>query len=80
MGPVEEPYLTAFPLPTDFFGLLLTGRYSLVECYYLTTPKVSWMMTLIGDPLYRPFARNPALTLADLETVDVRLDPSRIVP
>jgi uncharacterized protein (TIGR03790 family) len=61
LGPVEEPYLTAFPRATDFFGLLLTGKYTLVECYYLTIPHVSWMMTLIGDPLYNPFRAHPAL-------------------
>ena len=61
LGPVEEPFITAFPLPTEFFGLLLTGRWPLADCYYLTTPHVSWMMTLIGDPLYRPFAANPLL-------------------
>lgn len=66
IGPVREPYLAAFPLPVDFFGLLLTGRYSLVECYHLSTPYLSWMMVLIGDPLYRPFAADPQLTPADV--------------
>jgi uncharacterized protein (TIGR03790 family) len=68
LGPVEEPYLTAFPRATEFFGLLLTGKYTLVECYYLTTPYVSWMMTLIGDPLYNPFGARPALS--GLEKLD----------
>jgi len=61
LGPVEEPYLTAFPPPSEFFGLLLGGRLSLAECYYQTVSHVSWMLTLIGDPLYRPFAAHPAL-------------------
>jgi uncharacterized protein (TIGR03790 family) len=55
MGPVYEPYLAAFPRPEQFFGLLLQGELTLVECYYRTLPYNSWMMTLIGDPLYRPF-------------------------
>jgi uncharacterized protein (TIGR03790 family) len=55
MGPVYEPYLMAFPRPEQFFGLLLEGKLTLVECYYRTMPFNSWMMTLIGDPLYRPF-------------------------
>ena len=55
MGPVYEPYLVAFPRPEEFFSLLLRGELTLVECYSLTTPFDSWMMTLIGDPLYRPF-------------------------
>jgi uncharacterized protein (TIGR03790 family) len=55
IGPVYEPYLIAFPRPEEFFALLLQGDLTLVECYYRTQPFNSWMMTLIGDPLYRPF-------------------------
>ena len=57
MGPVYEPYLSAFPRPNEFFAVLLQGDLTLVECYYRTKPFNSWMMTLIGDPLYRPFAK-----------------------
>ncbi len=55
LGPIGEPYLDAFPLPTEFFGLLLTGKYSLVEAFYLSSRHVSWRMVLIGDPLYNPW-------------------------
>lgn len=55
IGPVYEPYLAAFPRPDEFFAVLLRGDRTLVECYYMTQPFNSWMMTLIGDPLYRPF-------------------------
>jgi hypothetical protein len=34
--------------------LLLTGKYSLAEIYYLTSRYVSWRMVLLGDPLYNP--------------------------
>ncbi len=63
IGPVAEPYLTSFPPPERFFGLLLSGRYSLVECYAYTVPHASWMQMLLGDPLYRPFARKPLLSV-----------------
>ncbi len=56
LGPVDEPYLDAFPLPTEFFGLLYSGKYSLVEAYYLSKRYVSWRMVLFGDPLYRPWS------------------------
>jgi uncharacterized protein (TIGR03790 family) len=56
VGPVEEPYIQAFPVPEIFFRLLVEGDLSLAECYALATPWVSWRMVLIGDPLYRPFA------------------------
>ena len=66
IGSVDEPYLSAFPLPEAFFPLLLTGKYSLAECYWLTAPQTSWRMMLIGDPLYRPFAANPQLDINEL--------------
>ncbi len=57
LGPVGEPYLDAFPLPTEFFGLLYSGQYSLVEAYYLSKRYLSWKMVLFGDPLYRPWIK-----------------------
>jgi len=66
LGPVAEPFLGAFPPPRDFFALLMTGKWTLGECYYRTVPWHSWMMTLVGDPLYRPFAKKPALKVDDL--------------
>jgi len=63
LGPVDEPFLTAFPAPEQFFPLLLTGKYTIAECYWRTTPKVSWQMTLIADPLYNPFKANPKTTV-----------------
>ena len=55
IGPVYEPYLVSFPRPNEFFAMLLQGNLTLVECYYRSNPFNSWMMTLIGDPLYKPF-------------------------
>jgi len=55
IGPVWEPYVQAFPLPEVFFGMLVSGRWSLVECYFASQPYLSWQMVLVGDPLYRPF-------------------------
>jgi uncharacterized protein (TIGR03790 family) len=59
IGPVYEPYLFAFPRPEEFFALLLRGELTLVECYYRTQPLNSWMMVLIGDPLYTPYKNLP---------------------
>lgn len=67
LGSVGEPYLDAFPEPARFTTLLLTGKYSLAEVYYLTSRYISWRMVLFGDPLYnpmrgrsRPTAHSPA--------------------
>jgi uncharacterized protein (TIGR03790 family) len=66
IGPVNEPYLHAFPAADEFLPLVLAGRLTLAEAYWRTIPMTSWMMSLIGDPLYRPFAVNPALRAEDL--------------
>jgi uncharacterized protein (TIGR03790 family) len=66
LGPVAEPYLTSFPRPRDFFGLLLTGQYTLAEVYWHTCPLTSWMQTLLGDPLYTPFKNKPLLQVEDV--------------
>ncbi len=65
LGSVGEPYLDAFPEPARFTRLLLSGKYPLVEVYYLTSRYVSWRMVLFGDPLYNPFKANAASAAAD---------------
>jgi uncharacterized protein (TIGR03790 family) len=59
VGPVNEPYVQAFPIPELFFKLLLDGYWTLAESYALSQPFWSWQMVLIGDPLYRPFKNSP---------------------
>ncbi len=66
IGAVNEPTLSAFPPPQEFFALLLTGRFTLAQCYWMTCPMVSWQMTLLGDPLYNPFAVNPKISVDSL--------------
>jgi len=60
LGSIAEPYLDAFPEPLEFVALLMTGQYSLVEAYYVTSRWVSWHMVLVGDPLYNPWKTKPA--------------------
>ena len=54
MGPVDEPYVQAFPHPDIFFECLLKGM-CLAESYLKSIPFLSWKMVLVGDPLYTPF-------------------------
>ncbi|MCA9238775.1 MAG: TIGR03790 family protein [Planctomycetales bacterium] len=54
IGPVYEPYLLAYPRPNEFFAELVSGERTLAEAYWRTKMFNSWMMVLIGDPLYRP--------------------------
>ncbi len=65
IGPVYEPYLVSFPRPNEFFAMLLQGNMTLVECYYRSSPFNSWMMSLVGDPLYKPFKYRSNLAGAD---------------
>ena len=55
IGPVGEPYLTAFP-HTEYFFPHLYGGWSVGEAYWSSIPHTSWNMILVGDPLYAPFA------------------------
>ena len=66
VGPVAEPYLQSFPAADEFFPLLLTGKLTMAEVFWRTTPMVSWMQSCIADPLYTPFKSNPALKVQDL--------------
>jgi uncharacterized protein (TIGR03790 family) len=63
LGPVAEPYTIGFPKPAEFFGLLVTGKYTLVECYARTLIFNSWMTVLVGDPLYNPYGKTPKLAV-----------------
>ena len=67
LGPVSEPYLSSFPLPDLFFPLLMTGKLTLLETYFISTPHISWRQILIGDPLYTPFKNNPVIDVESLE-------------
>jgi len=56
MGPTNEPYLEAFPRPDLFLERVYSGE-CIGAAYYQTLPWLSWRMVLLGDPLYRPFAK-----------------------
>lgn len=54
VGPVGEPFLNAFPHAEIFFPRLYEG-WSLGDAYWNSHVELSWMMVLIGDPLYTPY-------------------------
>jgi uncharacterized protein (TIGR03790 family) len=55
IGAVGDASPAAFPRPDALFGLLLRGDFTLAECYWQSLPHTSWTLTLLGDPLYRPY-------------------------
>jgi uncharacterized protein (TIGR03790 family) len=54
MGMVYEPYLALTPHEDIFVRRLLQGDY-FAEAAYASERGLSWMLTVVGDPLYRPF-------------------------
>jgi uncharacterized protein (TIGR03790 family) len=54
MGCVYEPYLDLTPHLDIFTRRLLANNY-FAEAAYAAQPGLSWMNTVVGDPLYRPF-------------------------
>jgi hypothetical protein len=80
LGPVGEPYLDSFPLPEEFLSLWLTGRYSLVEAYALTSRYVSWRMALFGDPLYNPWRGHAPLDASTVSLKPLRGAPATLPP
>lgn len=57
MGAVYEPYLELTPHIDRFVKELLEGR-TFIEAGYASQRGLSWMVTFVGDPLYRPFVRS----------------------
>lgn len=55
LGNVYEPFLQLTPYLDVFNERLLRGL-TLGESAYMSLHAVSWMTTIVGDPLYRPFA------------------------
>ena len=56
LGNVYEPYL-GFTTNLGTLARVLLAGHNLAESYYAAQPVLSWMSVLVGDPLYRPYAR-----------------------
>jgi len=54
-GNVYEPYLDLTP-HLDVFNERLLQGFTFAESVYMSLKVLSWMTTVVGDPLYRPFA------------------------
>ncbi len=66
MGAVDEPYLMGTPDVGTFFARLMFFGFSFGEAAYASQGGLSWQITVVGDPLYRPFARKPQELHEDL--------------
>ena len=66
-GCVEEPYLTGTPNVAMFLDRLVFRRWTFGEAAYGCQASLSWQTTVVGDPLYAPFAMPPDQLHAKLE-------------
>jgi len=58
MGCVSEPFLPLTPNVALFLKAFAQG-WSFGESAWIAQPALSWQTTVVGDPLYRPFAVSP---------------------
>ena len=58
MGFTEEPYLQSTPLMNSFFYRFVLLDFTYGEAAFASQPWLSWQTTVIGDPLYRPYAKH----------------------
>jgi len=56
---VDEPYLGGPPDMTLFIARFMYRGMSFGAAAYACQPALSWQTTVVGDPLYRPFGKNP---------------------
>jgi len=73
MGCTEEPYLQSTPLMNSFFYRFVHLGFTYGEAALAAQPWLSWQITVIGDPLYRPFPKNQK---ARFEELAARNDPN----
>ncbi len=59
IGFVYEPYLGGTLDVGVFTARFIHYGFSFAEAAWAATPAISWQTTVIGDPLYRPYALNP---------------------
>ncbi len=64
LGNVFEPYL-ALTVHFDIFNKRLFAGHTLAEAAWSATPGLSWMSVVLGDPLYRPFAKGRGARLGE---------------
>lgn len=67
MGCVYEPYLSGTPNIAAFLARWMANDFTFGEAAWAAQPVLSWQTTVIGDPLYRPFAKPLQLLYAQLE-------------
>ena len=66
MGCVYEPYLSLTPNVALFLERFTVSQFTFGEAAWAAQPALSWQTTVVGDPLYRPFGREPQVLQSEL--------------
>jgi uncharacterized protein (TIGR03790 family) len=66
VGTVNEPYLSGTLELGIFTSRLIFYGFTFGEAAYAAQPVLSWQTTVVGDPLYRPFGKNPDMLHREL--------------
>lgn len=64
MGAVDEPFISGTPDVSVFCARWIAQGFTYGEAAYASLATLSWQVTVIGDPLYRPFGK-PLLELIE---------------
>ncbi len=66
MGCVDEPSIQFTPNVAAFLIRWTVNRFTFGEAAWTSESALSWQITMIGDPLYCPFAKDPPELSAEL--------------
>ena len=66
MGCVTNRIFPVTPNVAAFLARLIAGGFTFGEAAWAAQPALSWQTTVVGDPLYRPFAKEPSVLHAEL--------------
>lgn len=67
MGCVDEPNLDCTPNVPLFLARWIFNHFTYGQAAWAAQPAVSWQTTVVGDPLYCPFAKEPEQLHAALQ-------------
>jgi tetratricopeptide (TPR) repeat protein len=65
MGTVDEPYISGTPDVSVFCARWIAFGFTFGEAAYASQQTLSWQTTVVGDPLYQPFAKSLQTLLED---------------
>ena len=66
MGCVDEPSIQYTPNVDTFLVCWMAHGFTFGQAAWAAQPALSWQTTVVGDPLYTPFAKSPTQILRQL--------------